>query len=373
MHFRQKFPNYLYRHVLPQIIKHPQTIFPSFSFASMQAEKQISTDPQGRLTHKESGFRNWISPDSDLFKPESGRYHLYVSYACPWAHRTLIMRSLKGLQDHIGLSIVHPTWQETNPGQEEHAGWVFRREGDPPLKSIKGFGSFPCKDVIPDNVNNAKSLRELYELSQDKVGKYSVPVLWDKKEKVIVNNESSEIIRMFNSAFNKLSKHPEMDFYPEKLRGEIDKVNDWVFQNLNTGVYKSGFAKTQEAYEEGVTNLFNALDRAEDILSKSRYLVGNQLTEADIRLFVTLLRFDEVYAVYFKCNKKRIVDYPNLLNFTRDLYQAPGIKETVNMDHIRTHYYTSHPIWNNFAIIPVGPNFEETLKEKHNRNRFNAL
>ena len=148
------------------------------------------------------------------------------------------------------------------------------------------------------------------------------------------------------------------------------EINEWVFQNLNTGVYKSGFAKTQEAYEEGVTNLFKALDRAEEILSKSRYLVGDQLTEADIRLFVTLLRFDEVYAVYFKCNKKRIVDYPNLLNFTRDLYQTPGIKETVNMTHIRTHYYTSHPIWNNFAIIPVGPNFEEILKEKHDRDRF---
>jgi len=235
---------------------------------------------------------------------------------------------------------------------------------------VKGVGSFPCKDVIPDTVNNAKNVRELYDLSKDQAGTYSVPVLWDKKEKVIVNNESSEIIRMFNSAFNDISKHPELDFYPEKLREEIDKVNDWIYHDFNNGVYKSGFAKSQEAYEEAVTNVFKALDRAEEILSKSRYLVGNQLTEADIRFFVTLVRFDEAYAVYFKCNKKRTVDYPNVLNYTRDLYQTPGFAETVNMYHIKTHYFTSHPVLNNYAIVPVGPGFEGTLKEKYDRDRF---
>jgi putative glutathione S-transferase len=340
-----------------------------------QSEKPtfaLPIDAQGKFVRKDAGFRNQISPDSEHFQPESGRYHLYVSYSCPWAHRTIIMRSLKGLQDHIGLSVVHPTWQYTKPGQDEHTGWVFKKEGDAPLKSINGFGSFPCKGVIPDTVNNAQSVRELYELSNDTAKTYSVPVLWDKKEKVIVNNESSEIIRIFNSAFNEFSKHPELDFYPENLRGEIDKVNDWIYHDFNNGVYKAGFAKSQEAYEEAVTKVFNALDRAEEILSKSRYLVGNQLTEADIRFFVSLVRFDEAYAVYFKCNKKRIVDYPNVLNYTRDLYQTPGVGETVKMDHIKLSYYTSHPALNNYAIVPVGPDFEGTLKEKHDRNRFNS-
>jgi len=354
-------------------LSHPpryQTVTPIQNTFSSKQTASAPTDNQGKFVRKEAAFRNWISPDSDRFKPESGRYHLYVSYACPWAHRTLIMRSLKGLQDHIGLSVVHPTWQYTKPGQDEQAGWVFKKEGDAPLANLNGFGSFPCKDVIPDTVNNAKSMRELYELSKDTAGTYSVPVLWDKKEKVIVNNESSEIIRMFNSAFNEFSKQPELDFYPESLRAEIDKVNEWVFSSINTGVYKTGFAKTQEAYEEGVTNLYNALDRVEKILEKSRFLVGTELTEADIRLFVTVLRFDEVYAVYFKCNKKKIVDYPNIWAFARDMYQTPGIAETINMNHIKTHYYTSHPLLNHYAIIPIGPNFEETLNGKHDRVKF---
>ena len=369
----------LYKHRTPyfQIIIRNRTIYSQFhpSFSSMQTEKgtfSASSDAQGKFVRKNAGFRDWISPDSDRFKPESGRYHLYVSYACPWAHRTLIMRNLKGLQDHIGLSVVHPTWQYTKPGQDEHTGWVFRKEGDPPVKNVKEMGSFPCKDVVPDTVNNAQTLRELYELSEDKNWSYSVPVLWDKKEKVIVNSESSDIIRMLNSAFNSICKNPELDFYPESLREEIDKVNDWLYHDFNNGVYKSGFAKSQEAYEEAVTNVFKALDKAEEILSKSRYLVGNQLTEADIRCFPTLVRFDEVYNVYFKCNKKRIVDYPNVLNYTRDLYQTPGFAETVNMYHIKTHYYTSHPVLNHYAIVPVGPNFEGTLKEKHDRDRFKS-
>jgi len=349
-----------------------------YHFSTMQSQSTNArtaldeVSQKGAFVRKESAYRNWISEESDRFKPESERYHLYISYACPWAHRTLITRNLKGLQDHIGLSIVHPTWEKTRPDKDDHAGWVFRSEKDEPMKSVLGFGSFPCKDVIPDTVNNCKSVREIYELSKDTNGKYSVPVLWDKKEKVIVNNESAEIVRMFNSAFNKLSKNPELDLYPEHLRSKIDEINDYIYDNFNNGVYKAGFAKSQEAYDEAVVKVFEVLDKTEEILSKSRYLVGNQLTEADIRFFVTLVRFDEVYVVYFKCNKKRIIDYPNLLNYTRDLYQNQLIGDTVNMYHIKTHYYTSHPIQNHYAIVPIGADFMSTLKEKHDRDRFTS-
>jgi len=332
----------------------------------------LDENEKGAFVRKDATFRNWISEDSDRFKPESGRYHLYISYACPWAHRTLIVRNLKGLQDHIGLSIVHPTWQKTRPEKDQHTGWVFRSETDEPLSSSTGFGSFPCKDVIPDTVNNCKSLREIYELSNDTSGKYSVPVLWDKKEKVIVNNESSEIIQMFNSSFNKLAKYPELDLYPEHLRSEIDEINSFIYDNFNNGVYKCGFATAQEAYEKAIVGVYNALDKAEEILSKSRYLVGNQFTVADIRFFVTLVRFDEVYVVYFKTNKKRISDYPNLLNYTRDIYQKAGLTETVNMYHIKTHYFTSHPTLNHYAIVPVGPDVISSLKEKHNRDSLGS-
>jgi len=345
----------------------------------MQSQQQTNartaldeSEKGGAFVRKDSTYRNWISEESEKFKPESGRYHLYISYACPWAHRTLITRNLKGLQDHIGLSIVHPTWQKTRPEKDEHAGWVFRSETDEPVKSVLGFGSFPSKDVIPDTVNNCKSIRELYELSNDTNGKYTVPVLWDKKLKVIVNNESSEILRMFNSAFNKLSKNPGLDLYPEHLRTKIDEINDYIYHNFNNGVYKAGFAKSQEAYETAIEGIYQALDKAEEILSKNRYLLGDQFTEADIRFFVTLVRFDEVYVVYFKTNKKRIADYPNLLNYTRDLYQNPTIGETVNMYHIKTHYFTSHPILNHYAIVPVGPDVISTLKEKHDRDRFTS-
>jgi len=335
-----------------------------------KARTTLDENVKGAFVRKDSAFRKWISEDSDQFKPESGRYHLYISYACPWACRTLMLRNMKGLQNHIGLSIVHPTWQKTNPEKDDHSGWVFAKEGDPPLPNTLGHGSNASKDLIPDTVNNCKTVRELYELSNDTNGKYSVPVLWDKKQKVIVNNESSDILRMFNSNFNKLSNKPDLDIYPEKLRAQIDEVNEWVYDNINNGVYKSGFAKSQEAYEAAVKNVFVHLDKLEDILSKSRYLVGNQITEADIRLFVTLIRFDEVYVVYFKCNKKSIADYHNILNYVRDVYQYPGIAETVNMYHIKTHYYTSHPVLNTYGIVPAGPDFISTVKEPHDRDRF---
>ena len=326
---------------------------------------------KGSFVRRDSSYRNWISEDSDRFKPESGRYHLYISYACPWACRALAVRNLKGLQDHIGLSVVHPTFKKTKPEVDEHAGWVFRSENDEPLPSVTGFGSFLGIDSIPDTVNNCNSVRDLYDLTNDTARVYSVPVLWDKKEKTIVNNESSEIIRMFNSAFNKFSTNPELDLYPESLRTKIDEVNEWVYHGINNGVYKSGFAKSQEAYDGAVTTLFNSLDRVEEILSRNRYLCGSQFTEADIRLFPTLVRFDEVYVVYFKCNKKRIVDYPNMLNYLREIYQMKGVTESVNMYHIKTHYYTSHPALNHFAIVPAGPDSVSTLKEKHDRDRLN--
>jgi len=218
---------------------------------------------------RESIFRNWISEDSDKFQPESGRYHLYISYGCPWANRCLAVRNLKGLQDHIGLSIVHPTMQRTKPDVDDHVGWVFRNEGDEPLSNSSGYGKFECKDVIPDTVNNTKTIREIYEKVTKESTVYSVPILWDKKLQTIVNNESSEIIRMFNSAFNKLAKNPELDLYPEDLRKQIDEINDWVYHNINIGVYKCGLAQSQEAYDEAVKNLFDHLDKAEEILSKN--------------------------------------------------------------------------------------------------------
>jgi len=235
---------------------------------------------------------------------------------------------------------------------------------------LNGFGSYNCKDCIPDNLNNAKSIRELYEKSNDTLGKYSVPVLWDKKEGVIVNNESADIIRMFSSAFNKFSTNHDLDIYPENLKKQIDDTNAWVYDNINNGVYKCGFATTQEAYEIAFKNLFEHLERAEEILSKSRYLCGNKLTEADIRFFVTVIRFDEVYVVYFKTNKKRIIDYPSILNYCREIYQMSGVAETVNMRHIKTHYYTSHPKLNHFGVIPVGPNFIGELEKAHDREKL---
>jgi len=336
----------------------------------VKARTTLEEHEKGAFKRKDAVFRNWISEDSDRFKPESGRYHLYISYGCPWAHRTLIVRNLKGLQDHVGLSIVHPTWRKTRPEKDDHFGWVFANPGDAPLTNSEGMGSFECEDVIPDNINNCKSVRELYELSNDTDGKYSVPVLWDKKEKVIVNNESSDIVRMLNTAFNKLSSRPDIDLYPEALRRKIDQINDQLYHNVNNGVYKTGFAKTQEAYNEAVTNLFNTLDIFEDILSKSRYVNGDELTETDIRLFVTLIRFDEAYHGNFKCNKKMIADYPNLLSHTRELYQNPIIRETVNMRHIKLVYYTSLPVLNHFAIVPAGPNFIGKLQERHNRDEI---
>ena len=295
-------------------------------------------DTNGRFVRRSPQFRNWITPDgaagisgSGGFKAETGRYHLYVSLACPWAHRTLIFRALKGLEDMISVSVVH--WYMVDQG------WTFEA----------------ADGVIADTVNGADYLHQVYTSAKpDYSGRVTVPVLWDKKTDTIVSNESSEIIRMFNSAFDDIGARSG-DYYPAALRGEIDELNSRIYDTLNNGVYKAGFATTQQAYEEAVMPLFDTLDWLEDRLSTQRFLTGHQITEADWRLFTTLVRFDPVYVGHFKCNLRRIADYPNLSGYVRDLYQQPGVAATVNMQHIKHHYYASHETINPTRIVPVGP------------------
>lgn len=280
----------------------------------------------GRFLREQSRFRNWITPDGSAgptgisgFKAEPGRYHLYVSLACPWAHRTLIFRKLKGLESAVTVDVVH-----YHMGEQ---GWIF----DP---SVPG--------ATPDTANNKKHLYEVYLAAKpDYTGRVSVPVLWDKELGTVVNNESSEIIAMFNSAFDKVGAKGD-DYYPHQLRQDIDEINALVYDNVNNGVYKCGFATSQEAYEEAFHALFDTLDRLAERLSRHRYLVGNRLTEADWRLFTTLVRFDPVYYGHFKCNLRRVADYPSLSNYLRDLYQTGDIALTVDFDHIKHHYYGSH-------------------------------
>ena len=304
---------------------------------------KVSED--GEYVRKDSQFRNVIKPAD----AEKDRYHLYVSYACPWAHRTLIFRKLKKLEDMISVSVVHPFM--------DNQGWDFKDD----YHSATG-----------DTLYKFMRMHEIYtKAQQDYSGIVTVPVLWDKKEKTIVNNESSEIIRILNSAFNHLIDDEEtrvLDFYPEEKRSEIDAINSKVYESINNGVYRTGFATTQKSYEKAYKQLFNALDEMEEILSKQRYLTGSQITEADWRLFVTLIRFDAVYVGHFKCNKKRIYDYPNLYNFMLELYQWQGVADTTNFDHIKYHYYFSHDMINPTQIIPLGP--EQNLNQKHNREKF---
>jgi putative glutathione S-transferase len=307
----------------------------------------------GRFKRDISRFRNWVTPDGEAgptgasdFRAEAGRYHLYVSYACPWAHRTLIFRKLKGLEDMISLSVVHWYMAEN--------GWTFA-DGD---------------GVIPDPINNADYMYQVYQAADASyTGRVTVPVLWDKEKNTIVSNESADIIRMFNSAFDGIGA-TEGDYYPEPLRGEIDEINARVYSTVNNGVYKSGFATTQEAYEEAVEPLFESLEWLDGRLSERRYLLGDRITEADWRLFTTLLRFDPVYVGHFKCNKRRIVDYPNLWPYVRDLYQVPGVADTVHMDHIKSHYYASHDTINPTRIVPVGPDIDFT--EPHGRDKLSG-
>ncbi|XP_031268103.1 uncharacterized protein LOC116126569 [Pistacia vera] len=313
----------------------------------------------GSFVRTASTFRNSISRDpSSQFPAESGRYHLYISYACPWACRCLSFLKIKGLEKAISFTSVKPIWEKTKEG-DEHRGWVF-----PATNSEE-----PGAELDP--LNGAKSIRDLYELaSTNYSGKFTVPVLWDKKLKTIVNNESSEIIRMFNTEFNDIAENAALDFYPADLRHQIDETNEWIYNRINNGVYKCGFATKQEPYDEAVKQLYDALDKCEAILGKQRFICGNRLTEADIRLFVTLIRFDEVYVVHFKCNKKVLREYPNLFNYTKDIYQIPGMSSTVNMQHIKRHYYGSHPTINPFGIIPRGPDID--YARPHDREKFSA-
>ncbi|MEO1988625.1 MAG: glutathione S-transferase family protein [Martelella sp.] len=292
----------------------------------------------GKFKRESSKFRNWITADGSAgpegdggFAAEKGRYHLYVALACPWAHRTLIFRKLKGLEDYIGVSIVDPLMLEN--------GWEFRnRDGG-----------------TSDKVNGADYLWQVYTKADPNYsGRVTVPVVWDTKRETIVSNESAEIIRMFNSAFDHLTGN-DADFYPEDLREGIEEINGLVYDTVNNGVYKAGFATTQEAYSENVLKLFETLDMLEKRLGENRYLMGDRLTEADWRLFTTLVRFDPVYVGHFKCNLRRIADYPNLSGYLRELYQVPGVKETVNIDHIKRHYYGSHKTINPTGIVPEGP------------------
>ncbi len=313
-----------------------------------------TAENKGKFVRSQAQFRNWVTADGSAgpsgkegFKAEAGRYHLYVSYACPWAHRTLIFRQLKGLEEMVSLSVVN--WFM---GEE---GWTFK----------------PTDGVIADSINQANNYHEIYTAADPSYsGRVTVPALWDKKTNTIVSNESSEIIRMFNSAFDEIGATPG-DYYPVALRSEIDEINERVYDTLNNGVYKCGFATTQQAYEEAVYPLFDTLDWLEGILGQQRYLLGDDVTEADWRLFTTLVRFDPVYYGHFKCNIRHITDYPNIWDYLRDLYQQPGIMETVNMHHIKSHYYGSHTSVNPTLIVPVGPDIN--FLQPHNREKMAAV
>jgi putative glutathione S-transferase len=307
------------------------------------------TNDDGSFRRVETSFRNWVTADGSAgptgtagFRAEPGRYHLYVCHACPWAHRTMILRALKGLEDAISVSVVHWYMAEN--------GWTFA----------------PGDGIVPDPIHDAEYLHQVYKAAADDyTGRVSVPVLWDRATGTIVNNESAEIVRMFNDAFNAFADHPERDYYPAALRDEIDAVNASVFETVNNGVYRAGFARSQEAYAKAVGELFETLDWIEERLSRQRWLVGDRQTEADWRLFTTLLRFDPVYHGHFKCNIRRLVDHPHLWAYTRELYQTPEIRGTIDHDHIKRHYYASHESINPTRIVPAGPAID--FDAPHNR------
>jgi glutathionyl-hydroquinone reductase len=317
------------------------------------------------------------------FPAAAGRYHLYVAYACPWAHRTLLVRALKGLDEAISVTIVHPIWQKTKPLVDDHAGWIFGSssddddDGTTTLTNKDGNGGpFPTR--YPGNTpdpfgggtaagTSSKSIRDVYERVGDTDGKYTVPILYDTLRQTIVSNESSDIIRMLNAEFNDYAKYPELDLYPAHLRPHIDAVNDWAYPTMNNGVYRCGFATSQAAYDRAIAELTVSFDRIDSILQQQRYITGDTFTEADVRLFVTLVRFDEVYVVYFKTNTRSVQHTDSILNYCREIYQMAGVKDTVNMEQIKTHYYCSHPILNHYSIIPRGVDFCHLLEQPHNR------
>jgi len=321
----------------------------------MTTDIKSMTNDKGALVQAVTSFRNWITADgSSGFKAESGRYHLYVAYACPFAARVLVVRVLKGLESAIGITVVD--WYN-----DRAIGWSF---------TDKKAG---CQ---PDTVNGKKTLKEIYQLADPNYsGRVSVPVLWDKVKKTIVNNESGEIIQMLNSEFNAFcatEKQKSLDLYPKTMKSKIDEVIQWMNDDVSTGVYKAGLATKQEPYDEAVTKLFSAMDKLESMLGHSRFLVGNDLTLADIRLFTTLVRFDWVYHGHFKCNKKKLIEYPNLWGFTRDIYNLDGVKDTVVRDHIMKTYHLTMPHINPNNIVPVGPDLNFSIPEER-RKKFGAV
>ena len=305
-----------------------------------------NTDKSGAFQRVESSFRDFVTADgSSGFEAEPGRYHLYVAHNCPWAHRTVMFRKIKKLEDVISMSV---------SDRPKLHGWAYSS----------------LVDVDRPTEDGVYYLYQVYQAADPKVSaRVTVPTLWDRKKKTVVNNESSEIIRMLNSEFDEWGD-ATLDFYPEALRPEIDRINDMVYPGLNNGVYRAGFARTQEAYEAAVTRVFDTLDTMEEILSRQRYLAGDRMTEADWRAFTTLVRFDAVYHTHFKCNKKRISDYPNLSNYTRELYQYPGVADTVNIDEIKRGYFTNMKYINPTGIVAIGPDFD--LDRPHDRGRLPA-
>lgn len=339
------------------------------------------------------------------FPPEFGRYHLYASYACPGSHRALIIRALKGLEDAVSVTIVHPTWRLTrgsNPDEKDQRGWVFGDPDGEPFANTAGRGGMysSCYVVVisifkaafgdvahcfsvsigpfppaypgnePDPIFDAASIREIYEIAGDTAGKFTVPVLFDKKQNTIVNNESSDISYMLNSRLNDFAEDPDLDLYTEDDPSKLNEAIEWLAPLMIHGVYRCGFAKTQTAYDKAITELTETFDRADALLSKQRFLTGDTLTDADIRLFVTLVRFDEVYAFYFRANSRLVMLTPSLLNYCRDIYQMEGIAETCNMEQIKAHFYASHAEWNKFSIIPRGLGFMDLLTLPHNRDEM---
>ena len=311
----------------------------------VQAQFPDEQSPTGEFTRQPDAFRGWVTADGSLgYRAEPKRYHLYVSWACPWAHRTIIVRKLKRLEDIIGMTVVDPLRDER--------GWAFREGPGHSLDPINGF----------------QYLREAYKATDPNyIGRITVPVLWDRVTKRIVTNSDDDLMRIFNGEFNRFTESP-IDLYPDGLRQEIDELNEFIYENVNDGVYRAGFATSQQAYERAARRLFAALDRLEARLAVQRYLFGPELVETDWRLFVTLLRFDAVYHGHFKCNVRRIIDYPNLFGYLKDLYQTDGIAETVNFDHIKRHYYVTHDDINPTRIVPIGP--DQDLTSFHGRERL---
>ncbi|SFR96528.1 putative glutathione S-transferase [Halomicrobium zhouii] len=304
------------------------------------------TNEDGEFERQETSFRDFVEDDPDArFQPEAGRYHLYVSYACPWAHRTLVTRALKGLEEAISVDVVDPYRDED--------GWQFTPEKE------------GCTE---DTIHGSDYLREVYQQADPEMtGRVTVPVLWDKAEETIVNNESAEIMRMLDTAFGDIATQ-DVDLYPEGYQDDVDHIIDDIYGPINNGVYRTGFANSQEAYDEAVHELFDALDHWDDVLDDQRYLAGDRLTEADVAMFTTLVRFDEVYHTHFMCNHQLIREYDNLWPYLRDLYQTQGVADTVDMDHIKEHYYTTHPDVSPKRIVPMGPDPDFT--QPHERNEL---